>query len=182
MKFKKNRASVINIIIPFILLLGFIYIYIGNIGRVNILIEQAESTNTVGNLVVGNEVGQTFYSESNNISGFSFKIGTYMRINSDDLVIGIREYGKNTDIYSFNINSAALIDNEYYNLRFPPIKFSKNKLYYIYIKSLNGAPNNSITIYYNEQEKYNNGDFCLNQKEQKGDLVFRVYYNQTMLN
>lgn len=162
------------------ILLGLCYVYVGNMGKVNLAMEQIVEEQTTGELLKDNELGQTFVSKKSNLSGFSFKIGTYMRSNKSDIVLGIRELGERTDIYNVTLSASSLVDNDYFGINFPPIKFSKNKKFYIYAKSLDAAAGNGITLYSSKEDVYNDGSLYINNSEQPIDAAFKVYYNKTL--
>jgi hypothetical protein len=163
------------------LIFAFIYVYIGNIGKVLLGTEQSTITKPVGEILKGSEIGELFHSQYNDICGVSIKLATYNRVNTGYVIIGIKEVGKENYIYSNRVNVASIKDNDYYHLRFPPIKQSKDKKYYIYIKSESGKPGNAITAYMNEKDDYKSGNMIIDGKNQAGDLVFQVYYNKTFV-
>lgn len=166
-------------IIPIILVLLFIYVYGGNIGKMTEVIA-VDGDKNVGEINNNTEVGQSFYSTLNNLSGFSIKLATYGRVNAGHITLGIRNYGETKDIYSTTVKAESLADNTFYDVRFPPIKFSKNKEYYIYIKSTDGVDGKFITAYQSKSDVYSEGNFILNGVEQPGDLAFKVYFNKTL--
>lgn len=176
-----NWAKISRYTCVAILIFAFIYVYVGNIGKVLLATEQSTITKPVGEILEGSEIGEVFYSQYNDICGISIKLATYMRVNTGYVTIGIKEAGEQDYIYSNRIDVSSIGDNEYYNLRFPPIKHSKNNKYYIYVKSENGKLGNAITTYMNENDDYKNGDMVIDGKNVKGDLVFQVYYNRTYI-
>ncbi|MGY4758609.1 hypothetical protein ACVNS2_03035 [Paenibacillus caseinilyticus] len=173
--FIKKRA------LPVILALLVLYVYGGNFGKVVILIDQNMSSRPTHEIDENTEIGQTFYAEEDNICGFSFKLATFMRANTGEVKVAIRQVGSDVDIYSANFKADSVKDNEYYDLRFPPIKHSKGKNYYIYIMSLNSPTGKAITTYMNENNVYEKGTLMINGQESTGDLMFRVIYNKTIL-
>ncbi|MDY7991476.1 hypothetical protein UY286_10735 [Paenibacillus polymyxa] len=165
--------------IPIILLILLVYVYGANIGKITEVIA-VEGKENVGEITDGMEIGQSFYSNLNNLSGFSIKLATYARINQGDVIIGIRKYGENSDIYSTTVKAESLPDNTFYDVRFPPIKFSKDKEYYIFVKSSGGIPGKSITAYKSTKDAYAEGYLLINGVEKQGDLAFKVYFNKTL--
>lgn len=174
---KQNRFK--RFIIPIILLILFIYVYGGNIGKMTEVIA-TDGKQNVGEITNGMEIGQTFKAPMNNLSGFSIKLATYARVNSGHVTIGIRNYGEDKAIYSTTIKAESLVDNTYYDMRFPPIKFSKDKEYYIFVSSTNGTSGHSITAYNSAQDIYKDGTLFIDGKEKTGDLAFKVYCNHTL--
>lgn len=166
-------------IIPIILVLLFIYVYGGNIGKMTEVIS-VEGDQNIGEIANNKEVGQSFYSDLNNLSGFSIKLATYGRVNAGRITLGIRNYGESNDIYSTTIKAESLADNAFYDVRFPPIKYSKNKQYYIYIKATDGMAGKFITAYKSKNDAYPKGNLTINGVKQDGDLSFKVYFNKTL--
>lgn len=166
-------------IIPIILVLLFIYVYGGNIGKMTEVIS-VEGNQSIGEITNDKEIGQSFYSDLNNLSGFSIKLATYGRVNAGRITLGIRNYGESNDIYSTTVKAESLADNTFYNVRFPPIKYSKDKQYYIYIKATDGTAGKFITAYKSKNDAYLKGNFTINGVKQEGDLSFKVYFNKTL--
>ena len=174
---KQNRFK--RFLIPIILIVLFIYVYGGNVGKMTEVIS-TDGTQPVGEITGGTEIGQTFVSSMNNLSGFSIKLATYARMNEGHVTIGIRNYGDDQPIYSTRIKSESLADNAYYDMRFPPIKFSKGKKYYIYVNSEASTAGHSITAYMSKKDTYAGGSLIRNGKVEPGDLAFKVVCNRTL--
>lgn len=166
-------------IIPIILVLLFIYVYGGNIGKMTEAIT-TDGAQNVGEITDQTEIGQSFIAPMNNLSGFSIKLATYARSNNGDITLGIRNFGENKTIYSTTVKAESLADNVYYNLRFPPIKFSENKEYYIFVKSEGSTKKHSITAYMSNKDIYKEGSILVNGIKKPGDLAFKVFFNRTL--
>ena len=175
-----TRSKWIKPTIITVLCLYFFYVYVGNAGLIRESLTQDKADVPLGELDKNREFGQTFHYNLNNLSGVSFKLGTYMRKNEGPLQIGIRNLGSKRDIYQTSIQADSITDNEYFDFRFPPVKFSKGKDYYVYIKSLSSAKDKSITAYSSTVDSYPGGELFINGEPQAGDLAFKVYYNRTI--
>ncbi|KHF35105.1 hypothetical protein CM49_02692 [Paenibacillus sp. P1XP2] len=173
---KINRIS--HWVIPVIIILLAVYVYGGNFGQIKPIIEQTVGDEIVGEITEGQQIGQSFTSPVNNLSGFSIKLATFMRSNKGDITIGIKKEGVKT-IYSTTVKASSIADNSFFDFRFPPIKHSKGGKYQIFIKSEGSSPGNSITAYMANQDIYKDGYLTVNNKIINGDLVFKVYYNRT---
>ncbi|MGM1021336.1 MAG: hypothetical protein ACQEXV_12465 [Bacillota bacterium] len=153
----------------------------GNIGKYSISILQETGSKTVGEITEGLEFGQTFQADVNDLSGVSIKLATYMRENTGDVTVGLRLVGDHKDIYSATVDAKSIQDNQFFKLRFPPIKNSKGKKYYFYVNST-GTQGHSITAYKADNNPYKQGEMFINNKKQtQDDLTFIVYYNKTFL-
>lgn len=175
-----TKLKWVNPTIIVVMCFYFLYVYIGNAGLIRESISQNQSDVTLGELSKNVEFGQTFHYYQNNLSGVSFKLGTFMRKNEGTLQIGIRGVGSKRDIYQTSVQANSISDNEFFDFRFPPVKFSKGNDYYFYIKSLDSQIDQSITAYSSAGESYNGGQLFINGEPQVGDLTFKVYYNRTV--
>jgi len=169
-----------GLILPVALLILMIYVYGGNIGTIDATIDQPLSDDIIGEISDGVEIEQTFYSPVNNISGFSIKLGTYMRENQGDIVFGIRKKATGRVIYSTRVKAESIVDNAYFDYRFPPIKGSRDQEYTIFIKSVGSPLGKSITAYRSSYNTYKEGELLVNHTKVDGDLAFKVVYNQTL--
>ncbi|AKG36512.1 hypothetical protein [Paenibacillus durus] len=169
-----------KLLLLFIVALYLINTYLGNAGVVRESMEQNHDDLTLSELTAEMEFGQSFVYNQNNLCGVSIKLGSFMRQNDGDLVLGIRKFGEENDIYQTSVKANSIIDNEFFDFRFPPIKLSKNKEYYVYIKSPNGKQGSSITVYASQDDNYKDGTLYVNGKQQSGDLTMKVYYDRNI--
>ncbi|SEU15368.1 hypothetical protein SAMN03159358_3656 [Paenibacillus sp. NFR01] len=157
-----------------------IFVYVGNIGLMREGLSQDSGSSTLGELVEGTELEQSFQIDRNNLSGVSIKMATFMRKNEGDFIIALRHEGSSANIYEAKVQFDSITDNAYFDFRFPPIKFSKGKHYVVAIKSLSGEKDASISSYVSDGNVYDGGELRLNGTTLNGDLVFKVYYNRTL--
>jgi hypothetical protein len=172
-------ATIKRGIVPLIIILLFLYVFLGNVGKMVVLIN-VEGTSTVGEILDSNEISQTFIAPMNNLSGFSVKFGTYARNNSGDITIGIRRNAGGSSIYETTVQASSIADNQYYDFKFPPLKYSKGNSYLIYINSNGGQPGSSLTAYISEEDIYSSGDLFVNGVKRQGELTFKVIFNKTI--
>lgn len=129
-----------------------------------------------GNVVVTQE----FEANINNMKGIELGINksfrTYNNANIDIKIIEIgteKIIGEYNNIYN-NIN----IDETKYVFNFQKQKDSFGKKYQIIIKYLNGTKENPI--YYTNENKVENGNFKINDNQEKGNLSFAVLYENNI--
>ncbi|MDQ8733037.1 hypothetical protein [Paenibacillus sp. LHD-38] len=146
------------------------------------MIDQTNDTETIGEIFKNSIVNQTFVSEQNNINGISIKLATFTRVNKGHIIIGLEDSNSGRTIYESKVNTESISDNDYYKIRFPPIKNSNGKKYNIYIKSLDGIPNNAITLYTSKNDVYSKGSFYINGVMKNVDATFQVVYNKSIFN
>lgn len=178
MKSKQSNLKKVWPLLLFFLLI--FYTYAGNFGVIRESVRQDVDNASIGELIKDTVVEQSFYFDQNNLSGISIKLATYVRNNNGKILVSIRQKGEHRNIYETTIQSNSISDNEFFDFRFPPIKFSKGKNYTIFIKAEEGVKGNSITMYKSSANTYSNGELYLNGLKQEGDLVFKAYYNRTI--
>lgn len=167
-----------NATIPGFLIFLLLFVYGGNVGTVTVAEEQIDETGIVGEITEEVVVEQTVRMKVNNFSGFSVKLGTYMRTNYGNIIIGLkRENGK--VVYSNTIKADSVQDNQFVTVKFPPIKYSAGNRYRLFIES-NGLTGSAVTAYINDQDSYPDSQLMINGTSQSGDLVFRLMYNKTL--
>ncbi|MCP1225885.1 DUF2142 domain-containing protein [Sebaldella sp. S0638] len=110
-----------------------------------------EAVNTVfGELHRGNDIKEYIFPDQKNLTSLGFVFGTYNRINTDRILFELYDGTTDEKVREVLINTSILKDNNNFNIVFKPIKNSENKKYYFKLTSLEGAPNNSVTLYLND--------------------------------
>ncbi|WP_426350478.1 DUF2142 domain-containing protein [Alloiococcus sp. CFN-8] len=140
---------------------------------------QLSSAGTVGEILAGDIVTQSFKSEADKITSVEVLISNYYRTNKSTLEFGIKEEGSNSNLRTVTIDTEFLRDNEYYTFDFEPIENTKGKSYNFYIKSIDGYKDNSITLHKSEEDTLKSGNLYINGIEQTGDLTFKVNDKET---
>lgn len=99
-------------------------------------------------LVAGVEYGQWLRAERGDLTEVRILIGTHGRANTCDLEFGIKADPSDPEpLRAVTLNARGLTDNAYHAFAFPPIPDSEGKLYYIYLRSPDGAPDNAIAVW-----------------------------------
>ena len=118
-----------------------------------VTLEQAESTGTVGELIGGMEVGQTFVSRRARLSGVAFSFATFSnRENTVDVLFELRASPESpTVLRTAQVNARALKDHERHLFRFDPLADSEGQTYYASLRSPTARAGNAVTISYSNQ-------------------------------
>jgi hypothetical protein len=123
-----------------------------------------------------NSVGQTFVSQRDNISRIEVMLGTFGRENNKDIVFSLWALTPEKELLAEErFNAAIVADNLFHAITFRPVPVTKNMEYYFQLMSPQSTPDNSICVWTNREDIYDQGAFIYNNQEAKGDLVFRVY-------
>jgi len=123
-----------------------------------------------------NTVGQTFVAKRDNISRIEVMLGTYDRENNKDITFSLWALTPEKELLAEeSFNAAFVADNLFHAIDFHPVYVTKNMEYYFQLTSPQSTSDNSICVWMNREDIYDQGTFIHNNREAKGDLVFRVY-------
>jgi len=139
-------------------------------------LEVYPNTNPSPNICAENTVGQTFIPKRDNISRIEVMLGTHERENDKDMIFSLWALTPERKLLvEKNFNASAVRNNLFNAIDFHPVSVSKNKKHYFQLQSPQSTPENSICAWMNGKNIYKQGVFIYNNKEAKGDLIFRVY-------
>ncbi|MNW43900.1 hypothetical protein D3C74_211120 [compost metagenome] len=147
---------------------------------INVEKVQGNQITPVGEITRDNKVGQTFEVDAKEIKKIQLKLATYARENTSNITFEIYELesdGLGEVLYSKDINSADIKDNEYQDFVFKEgLKIKPNKKYYFEIKSNDAEPGNAITIYRTGDGLASNDSYAMTSGgRQDYNLVYSVY-------
>ena len=130
---------------------------------------------TVGEILPGKAIGQTFVSHQPNLCRIDVLLATYCRTNTCDLTFRLQAgFPVSQEIITMTVKGANVQDNKWYTFRFPPLLDSRGRTYYFSLESANATSGNALTTYrYSASEfggRYDNG------QPGDGSLAFRTYY------
>jgi len=174
-KFKKRPYTFMKIFI--LIFFIFMQIYLIFIKTHHTLdLEVYPNTDPSPNIYAENIVGQTFIPQRDNISRIEVMLGTYGRENDKDIILSLwAETPGRKLLAEKNFNASTVQNNLFNAIDFHTVPVLKNKKYYFQLQSPQSTPGNSICVWMNGRDIYKHGAFMYNNKEAKGDLVFRVY-------
>jgi len=129
----------------------------------------------------GTEVGQTFIAPSDGLGRIDVLLGTYARLNNQDIVFRLWEGGPGQRLVAKSIfNAADAADNLYRAFIFEPIRKSGGKMYTFVLSSPSSTRNNSLSAWMNAADVYPEGEALLNGLPIPGDLTFRTYAKRSV--
>ncbi|GEM_PF-1890079 len=122
-------------------------------------IKQAAYTTNTGELTRDVLVGQTFKSESNNLSAIAVMFATYSnRNNTGPVAFYLRDsYDSAVNLRTATVQPEALNDNQLYRFEFEPLPDSKGKAYFFFVVSPEGKPAASVTVDLDTRNPYHLG-------------------------
>jgi hypothetical protein len=135
-------------------------------------------------LIGGTKIIQSFVTDGR-ICGIDLFFGTFMRTNTKEVVVHVRDdIEGREDLVTKRISAASIKDNVWERLSFPPVKSEKSNLYYLVIESPQSVPGNAVTLGVSDDNPYPDGNLILyNTGNSVGgidprpmtDIAFRVY-------
>ena len=167
------RNVKIGILVFFILLQLFL-IFINKHQTLDL--EVYPNTNPSPAVCYENTVGQTFVPKRDNISRIEIMLGTFGRENNRDIVFSLWELTPEKRMLTETTFNASSVKNNLFNAVDLSLKaVSRDRAYAFELRSPQSTPDNSICVWMNREDIYDQGAFIHNNQEAMGDLVFRVY-------
>jgi hypothetical protein len=130
----------------------------------------------VGEIVPGFIVIQSLKAEHDKLHVIGILLATYARRNTSFVKISLLN-DRDQEIASQLVNTKKLEDNSFYNFSFPTVEDSADKTYKIEITSVDGRSGNAITAWMSKTNMYPEGALTVNNVQEPGDLMFRLYYD-----
>jgi hypothetical protein len=172
---RKNPFFLIKTGILFIFIILQLYLIFINKHQ-TLALEVYPNTNPSPAVCYENTVGQTFVPRRGNISRIEIMLGTFGRENDRDIVFSLWELTPEKRMLTETIfNASSVKNNLFHAVDFSPVAVSRDRAYAFELRSPQSTPDNSICVWMNREDIYDQGAFIYNNQEATGDLVFRVY-------
>ena len=172
---RKDAFFLIKIGILFIFIILQLYLIFINKHQ-TLDLEVYPNTNPSPAVCCGNAVGQTFIPKRGNISRIEVMLGTYGRENDRDIVFSLWELTPEKRMLTeVTFNASSIKNNLFHTVDFSSKAVSRDQAYAFELRSPQSTPDNSICVWMNRGDIYDQGAFIYNNQEAQGDLVFRVY-------
>jgi len=141
------------------------------------IVSQGAATQPIGEILGNKTIGQTFLAPYSNLSDVEIQLATYIRVNTHEVIFHLRSVpSSSTDLYTIKLPADKIADNSFHRFSFDPITDSKGRLFYFFIESPNSTSGNAITIWYNKEDAYKDGQAYENGLPLAGDLAFRAHF------
>lgn len=128
--------------------------------------------NTLGELLDGQRVAQTFTSTDDFLTGISFPVRTFGRADSGELEVTLSEVGNQRILATASIGSDSLGNERDVVIRFPPVTGCKGKTFELAMTSRGGLPGSAIGLITDSAVSYRGGTLTRNGVPAPGTLVF----------
>lgn len=139
------------------------------------------NTQSTENIYQDNRVGQTFIAKRNGLARIDIALGTHGRTNRGTVFFRLwEETPERRLLREVTFNTATVKNNQFYAVRFKPVRRSFGRKYLFVLASAESTYENSICAWMNRRDIYPEGEYYFRQRPQGGDLMFRAYSRQTV--
>ena len=128
-----------------------------------------------GEFLPGQAIAQSFRVKYPNLIAVSVQMATYARRNSGTIELKLKDADGNIVIDKI-LDVGEILDNEYYDLRFPTIPNSQNKIYTLSIEAKDSVPGNAVTAWMTKEKGADSEKLTINGKVLDGSLVISAYF------
>lgn len=138
-------------------------------------VTQNIASRPVGKITADRPILQTFVGTAESFSAFELRFATYGRTNRSTVLVALSDSdGKR--IKEWQIDPGVLYDNAWYRFSFSPVANSRGNTYNILIRSEIIEPDDAVSVWHaHESDVYPDGNLTIAEKQQVGDLSFRVF-------
>jgi hypothetical protein len=103
---------------------------------------------TLGELIGGRRVGQSFVAQRSNLCRVDLLMATYGRRNTRDVILHLKESPETSDdLATVHLNASLLEDNAYARFVFESQPDSSGKAYYLCVESPESVPGDAVTLW-----------------------------------
>lgn len=133
-----------------------------------------------GEITAQSSVQQSFTLPASEVNGVALDVATYSRSNTSHLTV---EFGAvdaagnpKTPDFSTTVDTGALRDNSMRTVRFDHPVSVPAGLYYIRLRTDDGAPGNAVTVWVAQGKSAPGGKLLVNGQESAGEVDFQVMH------
>lgn len=99
------------------------------------------------------------------------------RTNDRDVILELYERGSEVPIRESVVNAADMFDNSHVRFEFPVVEDALDTCYRFAVSSPESESGNAITLRYDPEDTYPDGEANINGEPRNGDLVFQPRYD-----
>lgn len=147
-KLRMNQILIYLILGISFIVLSFAYLYSkSNVTVINYSLSDSSIVNKVsGEFIKGKRITGQFNPKENYLGQVLIRFYTYNRINTDSLTFRIRQKGSGNWYYEHTYKTDQFLPDNLFTFGFPVISDSKGKTYEFEIESVDGTPEESVTL------------------------------------
>jgi glycosyltransferase involved in cell wall biosynthesis len=132
---------------------------------------------TVGELIGGRTIGQSFVARRDNLHRVDLLVGTFGRRNTRDVILSLKESPEAPGaLATVRLNASLLTDNAYARFVFEPQPDSSGKSYYVCVESPESVPGDAVTLWSYRGVELTDARLYRNGRVSDGQLVFGLSY------
>lgn len=99
------------------------------------------------------------------------------RVNNRDVILELYEGGSDDPVRESIINAAEMHDNSHVLFEFPVVDEALGSCYRFSVASPESEPGNAITLRYDPDDQYPDGEAIINGEQRDGEIVFQPRYD-----
>jgi hypothetical protein len=147
---KKNLNKYILWLVLVLSWLVFTFIYVYSRSNLTVILTDLSDTSlnqkTFNELLKGQRITGGFTASENYLGQVLVRFYNYNRINKDSVDFRLKEKGQSAWYYEHTYKTDQFLPNNLFTFGFPPITDSKGKSYEFEIESVQGQPEDAVTL------------------------------------
>ncbi len=177
---KVSPRTVKLLVLGFFLLMQFWLLFLKKHDTMDLNVTPA--TNPTLNFWGATRMAQSFVSRINGLSRIDVSLATHGRPNTKDVIFELREAAPGTSAFVRLVFNASTVQNNAFRpFNFPSQRHSAGKKYIFSLTSPDSSELDSICIWMNQRDIYEEGNYIIDGRPQEGDLNFRVYSRRAII-
>ncbi len=144
----KDKIIIYSVLVISFLILSFVYLYSkSNITVITYTLPDSSISHKVfDEFTQGRKISGEFSPKENYLGQVLIRFYNYNRINTDSLTFRIKEKGASSWYYENSYKTDQFLPDNLFTFGFPIIPNSKGKIYDFEVVSLNGTPEESVSL------------------------------------
>jgi len=177
----QRRSGFICVLLSALLLAGC------TVGGVDV--EQEQASGLAGELLDGHSFGQTFTLQYDGLYRVDLYTATYARENTHPVIFRIQPSpptplpkwgeGSSEGVVWLELPAAEISNSGPTVITFPPLDDTAGRTLYFSVESPGSAPGDAVTVYYQEDDVYADGQMFTDGQPSGGDIAFIAYTQET---
>jgi hypothetical protein len=128
---------------------------------------------TLGEIVPGTKLFQTFTSECAGLNRLRLFLTSYDRTNTGTLQVRLKDLDAEQQLFDIAIPAAEIANNQWHEVSFEPLPDSRGRQYRITLAAPGAEPGNAFGIWRSDKDVYPGGTVLINNKPIQSDWVFQ---------
>ena len=143
-------------------------------------VEQEKASGLADELLGGHVFGQTFTLQYDGLYRLDLYTATYARENTQPVIFSIRAVPEAAEeLVRLELPAAQISNSGPTVIIFPPLADTAGQTLYFSIESPGSVPGDAITVYWDEEDVYPDGQMFIDGQPTGGDIAFIAYTQET---